>query len=439
MKAILSAMAAPGDSDPVRFVSPFTSQASALAKPFERLDVGWGTTGAGGVPATDAVAFAFRDPVRANVIYDGNSGNVQSAYAYQFTLNNGTTNQFNLEGPMPAYSVIPMDTAYLLPLNSYQPHGDVLGVAVTKDDRTGGVWLNSAANDLITLSVNAISGTTPSMYPQLYRWDGAKWQLYLEGTAVSTTGTQNLAIKQDSDRGYYIVKFRNGTANPITTLTVHATLYQSAAVFCHKTLPYLYQKMAAIEEVRVNAYSLMFSNKAALLNLSGKIAAYQSPGSVTWDSWALGGFGQVSSANGAVQLDARNGIYIFGKATMPEDFDYVDAIQTDVGSVSKLAYDLDSTRSYVVIYSEISTTAGQDAYWTRSFGVEFLTKDQWFDVCPPEYSEEMFRQALVLLRDLPAIHENPLHWEDIKNFAKQAVGAVLKYGPTVIDIAKMLV
>lgn len=434
VKTIISAMAAPKEAEPIRFVSEFTTQSTAVAHPYEVHDAEFDTIG-------ETVAMVFRDPVRSCVEYH----TVNGATVYQaktVTIGGVESSTFTLAAAAPNNVLITPNEVVFPNISKFDYvsgdpfNGQTMGVGVAPQLESGAVWLEDP-NTQLSITTTALLGGTPSMTPILYKWDGMNFVEARNSANIVGTGTTTTGIQSAADRGYYVLGFRNSSGSNCVsfTFTLQLTYPDAASVYAHKAIPFLENHFLSADDIRINALSLMLTNKAAPISRSGQVAAVQSPAGIPWSAWS---FSNVSTANEGKVLEAVNGIYIFGKPTQPGDFDYRDPITNNAVVEFKVSFPLRDDRQYLVIAAKIPDVAGQSCYWTRAYGIEFVTSDQWYDRCRPEMSEDIFRQTLVIIRDLEAIHENPLHWTDIVNFAKKVAKGVIKYGPTVMTIAKLL-
>ncbi len=434
VKTIISAMAAPKEAEPIRFVSEFTTQSTAVAHPYEVHDAEFNTIG-------ETVAMVFRDPVRSCVEYH----TVNGATVYQaktVTFGGVESSSFTLAAAAPNNVLITPNEMVFPNISKFDYvsgdpfNGQTMGVGVAPQLEYGAVWLEDP-NTQLSITTTALLGGTPSMTPILYKWDGMNFVEARNSANIVGTGTTTTGIQAAADRGYYVLGFRNSSGSNCTSFvfTLQLTYPDAASVYAHKAIPFLENHFLSADDIRINALSLMLTNKAAPISRSGQVAAVQSPAGIPWSAWS---FSNVSTANEGKVLEAVNGIYIFGKPTQPGDFDYRDPITNNAVVEFKVSFPLRDDRQYLVIAAKIPDAAGQSCYWTRAYGIEFVTSDQWYDRCRPEMSEDIFRQTLVIIRDLEAIHENPLHWSDILNFAKKVAKGVITYGPTVMSIAKLL-
>jgi hypothetical protein len=239
--------------------------------------------------------------------------------------------------------------------------------------------------------------------------------------------------------GTYSINPIVGPANAVgLTFTINGP------VFRHLSLVEYENKASTVEKIRVLSAGFLFTNTTPAISRGGKIAAKQFPGDEPWYEFALGGYDSIAKLVDADLRDATNGLYAFLLPTTVSDFEMTDFVDYDAsaGALYKFAFDLDSVRSYLGYYAVMPSATGQSAQFVGLTNIEFESDDQWYGREVTRMNPKAFEDAVHLCSEFRQFYENPEHVKDImnkvKSIAKTVGEAVVKYGPTAIEIGTAL-
>lgn len=443
---VAAALAVPTLNDPVRWSSEFSSAPTAIASPWAIIPAGWNSAGNTtiNIPNTDTFGMIFRSAERAAIIYDSNSS--AAAMNYQIYGSTSTSDE-NPTAPATSWNVLVgvtdynaqyLHTPYAKSTYSYSPHGSTLFAGADGVSPGRYFWLDGNTG-LYATTVTQYTNV-PEFILDLWTPDGIVSDVY---TVVGTTGTANTTLKTPGTApGYYSVRIKNQTSSGAGYITIQMHITDSGGpICCHRCIPGYDTNVASVNGIRVSAAALMYTNEAADLYKQGKISGFQSPQGTHWTDYVRSGgaFNNVAGSQGSVTTIVSKGMYGFLKPTKPNDFDIQTYIEVDNGVIVDSFYPLDHQSAFIVMYAQVTTSQGQDGYWTISYGLEYQTTDVWRAIMYPTMEKEVFDRALEFLKYLPQFHENPLHFSDIwgaiKKGAKSILKGVVKYGPDVIKVA----
>jgi hypothetical protein len=449
VEAICQSLAVPLNNKPVRFASEYTTAPTVLAAPWDIVQTQWSQANSGEVgeypPDTDAIAFLFRDPVRAAVIYDANVNTLDMTYQALFS-----PEYPNALAPVPLtptpvinansgsqslgeYLAIPCMTA----VSAYAPHGPTMYAGVDGQTKARYFWIDATAALPSTITAN-FNPTGNAGRFTLDAWDdGVCFSNVVEAnfTGISTSAALTVITP-----GYYAVRLATEA-----TMNLVSLIYDNPGnpVFTHLTLPDLQNNAAAATKIRISAVSLCYTNKTAPLNKEGEIVGVQLPAGRGWTKNALAGgsFSFLSSLQNAKVLPIDNGMYGFLKPTSTDDFTAKSYFSYAGTFILDSAYPLKEQTDYLCMCGSVISPIGRNGYWTRAYGIEYLSTDVWRDSEEAAVSADTYRQALVMLKDVQPWIENPLHWgliwKNIKAAGSRVVNGIQKYGPSILKAAAM--
>lgn len=449
---IASSLAVPALNDPERWSSEFSTAPTAIASPWAQTVAGWNIAGNStiNIPNTDMFGFVFRSAERAAILYDANSSAQTMTYAVYgsspggdeiLTLPSSSWSIFNGGTGVALNVPETLHTPYALATSTYRPHGTTLFAGADGVSTSRYFWLDG--HTTMSITYTTVATQVPVFIADIWTPDGVSQGNY---TVAGSTGTsQTTTLKTNAyPAGYYAFRVFQTVATGVLSILSMTIQDVGGPICCHRCIPGYDVNVGSVTGIRVLAAALMYTNEAALINKQGKIAGFQSPQGTHWTDYVKSGgaFSNVASAQGSVTLTVDNGMYGFLKPTKPSDFDVQTYIEVDSGNLVDSFYPLDHQSAFLVLYTTISITGGQDGYWTASYGVEYQTSDVWREIGFPECEKSVYDRALESLKYLPQFHENPLHisdiWDTIKNSASAMLDGVVKYGPTVATLATTL-
>jgi hypothetical protein len=376
------------------------------------------------------------------IVYDQNSQNQNYAYGANFNTMQGVQ-QPATYALQAGVSVTPVIPNYTVQSGiTYQPHGTVLFTGSCRGSNGSFVWLN----DGDAWALTGISSTATTIFVSFERYNihGLQKQQTTAQT-LAAGGALNVSIKSPAANtaGYYSMSIQSGNSTSLSSLQLQ--IIGSSSCFKQLSLPNLTTNVTSLDGARILAASLKYTNTASVTDLGGEITMYQSADE-SWLSYLnSSSITQVlSQQSGACTIDMRNGGFGFLKPTEPSDFDYIDdfLIDTVNGYVSNSTFSVDDQKSFLVFCTSCSKPTGCQGFWTMCYGLEYLTSNAWMDVRQSSIMPQACAEGLELVKNIPQFHENPLHMGEIlnsiKGFAKKAVSAVIKYGPTALKIAKTI-
>lgn len=446
---ISRALALPGDSTPQRWNSKFASQPTAIGAPWAIYSAPWSGSITGGVPIpnTDLFVAIHKNALRAIIMYDPNTAGTQWAYQGYGSENTSVTNpalpatSWNVTTKTNAENVY-LHVPYWQATSTYAPHDSILFAGKTKEKDLRFVWMDKGASFSLTIlpSITDSSGGLVSL--DIWTQEGFAQDAQSIPVTLSA-GTPVTATQGIANSGYYAVRFQAlGSAQQLTFSAL--TLTSVGSNFGHRPLPGFVANYGATESIRVNAAAVMYTNRASDLNKQGQIVGWQTPRGSHWLEYCYSGFSALSEKPGCCVKPISNGMYGFYKPTDVSEFEMSsDLVVSDAGDILDSFYRIDDPAPCVILYPQVTgTTAGQDGYFSFFFGVEYETQDTWRVRDIAHGSSKDCDEALEAIRLYVQFHENPLHWSEIwdgiKRVGKGIVKGINDYGPTIMNVAKML-
>jgi hypothetical protein len=471
--AIIRSVVTPAEAPPQRYSDGFASEPTAVATPWKRIDAPWPAASAvpagspvkpaagnpvppvpatpasvprAALPASDLMAFVFRDPLRFAVVYYP-SAPAQTIYrALVDVAASEPTSLFD----SPLASEIRLNIAqwnWLSGSDQFKPNGDVLYTGKAPNDNRSFVWLDAGTE--IAWGGNG----TPGSHYQLHidYFDGANiiedfasadvvcaagGTFGVGGTVGENTGGVDWSAVP---AGYYSPWISSAT-DIATSTTLQFVIAEGQSTFGHQCLPDLEKNVKSVESVRMIGVSGMYSNTEAPLERQGKISAKQMPEGTQWQSF-VSQTNSIASLAGSVQVEAQKGLYGFLKPTKELDFTKKAPLFIDnAGNLRGSHYDIVSDSAFLAFRVSITNVDGRDGFWTFGSSLEFTTLDTWRPLDVARIPRAVYSGALEKIRYLQQFHENPSHLSAIWNGIKGVLGGVVKgittYGPTVMKVAE---
>lgn len=448
----------PGRTKPTRFRSVYSSRATAVAKPFSKLNAEWHTSASPAtnqLPETAMFAALFRDIFRAQVVYKANPTQKEAAYKAVFT--NGKEASADMSWTT-VDSSRDIDVSILYwnvdSSSTWSPHGDRQYVGLIKGDQKTYTWLDhrTGATSTMSIAFNAAITNANDVVIVLYKWDNG---VVTEFAQHGNSAGSSQIVFSITESGYYGFKVIGpgraaGASNLHPTAMAWAT---DSDIFAHLPAATLTQNLAAINDNRVLAASIMYTNTASPLNKQGKIAMLQFGSGFSWHTLATAGFDQIADSNGAIAIPINEGMYGYLKPTGPDDFDLQKGAVAINSEVVECGFILDGPHEYIVCIADVTTEGGRDGYFTFNHHVEYETTDVWRDQEYPGANPKEYEDALLLISKLTQFSTNDNHLTkfigQVRNLLSKGVNAaeiaipkamsfLEKVGPIVGTIASIL-
>lgn len=439
---ILRGICMPNSDNVIKFGDAYSTSATAANALHKTFPVGWNTASTTGtaLPKTDAVAFGFRNLQRAAVVYDSNTGGIASEYiAYQDEQSSGlvltppaTSQDYHFEETDTATNV---SIPFMLPTTAYKPHGNKIYAGVPVSGAIGRYFWYDAQDELIVTSVapvdTAIHYTLDLWTPNQVN-EGVISKHSVIGPSVTT-------VKSNTDpAGYYALNLQvEGTVPATVTLTNIIVANSGGSHFSHFAAQDLENNDTKIFSNRVLATSTLFTNTTAQIALGGDIAIAQIPAGRSWTEFVPpdGGYGMVASLNGAKTERANDGGYTFLKPTTDLDVQMTSGLAQYGGFLVDSFYNLNTTSDFTCMYIVVPDPTLQAGQWKITQLNEFRTTDQWIATAVPQVNDSLYRQAMIVLRNIPQAYSNGTHWADIWDKIKEGVKFILPYAKPLAKLA----
>lgn len=430
-----AAIALPHEFSPIRVADEYSTKHTSIASPYflETLDASTQVSRMLDVtvPGT-MVFFLFKDTARAYARSLVNTSNKPYNYAAMFvtfTLPSASL-EWNYGGEMSLPLCHFKDTnvgnsAYL------HPHGDILYCG----DHGGkkGVWMN--AGEVFTINVSAVpTGGELTIY--ILR--GKTW-VNTESVALTTTLSYTMALN-----GYYSFSLNDTTAAGGTGTVNYVNISNATSfptVLGFLPLPGVVNKAGVLSASRTIGASLLVSNVSQQLKRGGVCNMSQvSPGADLANILAYAPTYSNQDPSSSYTGTWDFGVYGYITPIGPEDFMFKEPFTTSVGIGSstmldcsfELVPDLGFLVATVTSAVDTTTYPSNVCLVTVSYGVEFITNDNWFVADTSRVSVDQYKHGLVLLKTIPQFHENPLHIKQLLQSILAGGKNVLRYGPAVL-------
>jgi len=429
VQRIAASITNPMESRPVRFRDAFSAKETALSSPFIRMDAAWNTTSGSTLMAADTImAFQFRDIYRSLVVYDANLNNLNAVY--DFAVSNGLTTSTDCTSiiEIEPDAVIAVEAPYAVPHSSSQwkPHGDMMWCGRANDHPASFFFINggSGHSDYLNIYFSSPIAGAGDLVIRLLRYENGIVQTH--STWESPVGAANASFTINSS-GYFGIEIACGPTMNYLSVT-RITFICAGATFRHLSAGGLDANIKAVGDHRVLSSSLMYTNKAAPLNLQGEIVGMQYSGSRPWDVVAAGGFKGIAESNGSTIYRADKGMYAFIKPTGPENFQLKNGPVNVSGHITRAGFMLDAPDPYVVIAVNVDQENGRDGRWTSCVHIEYETTDTWRPVLQPDADPEAYRDAFLIIGRMGQFSHNPNHlskfWNSVKSHLDKGVRAL---------------
>lgn len=428
-----------------RMKSIFNLKETAEARPHNvvALDM---TAGSGiNNPRGDGSFFgaAFRNPLRSAVIWDANTEGHQASYVAKFIDANGiqstTVNDFPADSDWTILPLVNFDYS-----SGTKFHGDVIYPG--RDLKYSGdfFWMDAGADDhedyLRVLFTAPDASATATFQTKLVKWENGK--IFSGPVTTTAVGTaQDLSYTAALGSGYYCFMFRwNGGAQSPVDFSSMSLNFSDSGHYCHLPLSQIATRTALVQDYRISAFSLLYTNTASPAYANGQVAMAQVAGSVDW--YTIGNFDSIAAQIDSWHDKAATGAYGYAKITNPKDFDMKSCFVSANGILEDAFYPLVDDHDYLIFAGDVPQELGRSGFVVATHAIEYRTTDLWAETRRAETSTVAYNKAVEWLATQPQFFENPLHIKEIAakvlNGAKAGLNFVVQNGPKLLDVAKIL-
>jgi len=430
----------PKEAALVPFRSPLGNPPVSIARPFENLDL-TGTTSTTPVLVSNALGCAvFRDPFRSTITCQtwplGDNWNYSGNCYFP-----------NNVAPI-AGEVLHVNTA-LDWVSGGQPHGKTLYPGVLEKGGIGCFWVQR--NQRISLTNQLGANCIPILYQYI-----PETGCFVDAANYSPTTLANggLRLFQPQSTNPYGAYYGWGIANIssgasvfggyVTVTVANDGSSTDPTMFAHRACKGTNSNIDAIDDYRITAASLLATNPVSMIARGGMAAMAQVPKDVWWyDLIGQDPFSGVASLNNAVRLCGDEGMYGYLKPSSSSDFEFANqGVRGSGPSKSFGFWYLDTDSEYLALGFTLANTATSMLSLQVTHIIEYKTTDVWRATVTPDISVRECELALEWLSPSPQFFSNALHWSDIGKFLlnvlKTTSTAIIKYGPYVLQAAKVI-
>jgi hypothetical protein len=446
-QAILRSIVTPMDANPIRYSDGFTSEETAIANPFARIDAPWGSNVSGPIPSSDLIFFLFRNPM-CFMIFTINALAAAARYAGSVIDDSGLPlTVFNIAETGQTIDLsVPQFKRVVDPGFPAAPHGDNWYTGQEPSGSEGFIWLDvgtevryegtGSGTDTYTIILNYFDGET--IFRAIASTTGINSTTFqAQGTIGQNVGGVNWTSLKS---GYYSISITQ--TGPATSCQLLVTYSAGQFVMAHQPIPDFPKNVNSVEAIRIIGASVMYSNTESVLERQGSIVAKQIPQEVPWTNF-LTSTNNLAALNKSVKMEIKNGMYAFLKPAKELDYTTIKTVgKNSTGEVNSSGFPLRPDHSYIAMRATITDPSGKDGYFTVAAGLEFSTLDTWRPTQPPATPSVVYKAAIEHVKDVPQFHENPTHLKEIfgkiLSVVNGGISAVRKYGPTVVKTAESL-
>jgi len=407
----------------------YTATQSAVAQPFSRPVLDWGTpipianVGDRALAPDTSMLVLTGDPLAAQIYEAKNAARATSTYQWVFGRAAGTNQaSFGFER---GDSFEP-DVMGAVNTAGVQWHDNFLWARKLKGKNY--VWVDAgnvaSANSVLTIAngANPIAATD-LVSLTFFRFNQGDEQRVATILLPATAGGAVAATLQVPARDYYrftITCLQQSTTATPFALAINQTW--STATFIHKALPGIDQRSDSITRLRILGAALRLMNVASEQYIAGSVVADQVEPSTCWSTYATAGvdpFALIASQRGQDIRDFKKGIYGFLKPVEEDDFQYLDIFRFDnTGAVTHRGDYNSDERPYVIMVPRSGGVAdgfdpSRSTQVFYNFSVEYETKDIWTSVESSFMLPEETSKAVQVIASMEQFYENPVHWDKI--------------------------
>jgi len=448
--AYLLAYTLPLTSMPVRHTGQYDSRPTGIARPWTYIEARfYGLAADQNWPSqfdlSSQVFCLFKDPRRYLTYIDFSASrakaSVETAYQwYQEFASGGPAINFNVRG---GDLILP---SYALCVTTRKAHGPVQRPILLPDGSTG-FEIDACLNAVYTNSSYSMSGgfVAANTYLFTFRvWHRGGYS-DIPITRAGAAPAVNQAALGMTAGAHYAVSIRylgmfitaSGSAAALDTTPIQINVKHSMFGDCIGQLmaPGFDVNEPALEEIRYLTNAMMFTNDASPGWRAGKVAQYQSPGSLPPDLYALPPdlktpYEFIADNPNAWYDSVEEGAYGWARPSGGKDYDMLplDGPLANAG-VGYSAYPMVNTTDYIVmtlsipIPTEAASPQAQSGRLIYGGGVEFESEDTWRYTQVPPGSWRTYADSVATLKTIPQFSRNKNHFASVLG-AIRSIGRV---------------
>lgn len=445
---IAVSLALPLERTPIRAAVGITDAPTALAHPFSREDVQFqqGSSAATSpIPAGSTLVMVFRDPLRAEIIYQPNHEQLSYKYEANFVVDDAYSSFQYIDCSSNGADLQPLWWASAASA-AWAPHGPVLYSGATAPDGLAYTFHNGTASGEKFKFNLRTDGDADAHY---------KLTATLFGTAVQHTYNGLGPLEWDAaEVGYWAFHVVPITSDvsPIPVdgkYRLYAEVSGSKHVFAHRAVPDLERNFYRITSMAVNASSLMVTPNAPALTIQGRIVSLQLPRGTPWTDLLKKSkpFDTISAMQNSVHKTFAQGVHGFSIPSHLDDFKRFAYTKYDAEHriVTRARFQFND---FPFLASAVQCAqAASDVYpaglivVSNAWTIEYETVDLWTQTDIPRVSTDAFQRAVQALAKARLEHQwvdNPLHISDIVNWARGASAKVAAWIPKITQFLTLI-
>jgi hypothetical protein len=440
---IMGSYTLPAAHRAVRYNDGMNEFETAISSPWAQFTATWynGTSYSSTkqqLPANNTQAFVFRDIVRNFVVYDGNPSGLIMNYTGYFPVS-GSINWTALFSC--SFYCVNSDFCPIAFLTNaaYSPHGTYLYTGNYGNHRY--VWIDKGCTISYSFSGGTSTGSSDKM--EVYQYDTTDKGINTSLPITWSSGSASISFTAPSSAYYgFLLTTLTGSFNVSCTLADPNSAGNGVSHFCHLPAPGFENNKTSIGSYRLGGSAIQYANTASVMNLEGNIYGLQAPSADSWQEY-VNDTTKVPSSEGVKRLNAEKGIYGFYMPRSKTEIGaWKDQLLSEGGQMTSVSYNLKCSDDYLVVQVDCPDNSSKVGVWLNYLNVEYRTTDVWRNTDVARIGPEVYETAVSSLKNVVQWHENPTHLEDIWNSIKSSVltvaGAVEKYGPTAISLAKTI-
>jgi len=455
-------LAAPSARQPIRYGGGPRNKKTVLATPMEIRHVNMALGAVAGVlPATDFMAFLFRNPLRNIVLLDTNNTPDQSTTALWYDIygrpreENAATAMANTGVPTITwtenYTADDYDERWIWfvyaasqPTKKWQPHGPVLYAGMGGNEpESRGFPLETGMQVIITMNA-ATTANTGHVNFKFFRQFEDSWVKEDEISVNCNTvdGISNRTATFTCVRpGEYAVKRFLQQYNNVISITYSGRIINNTALSCwaHRASPDMNMNLGSVNGPRVPAADVIISNTGQELYREGWIRGCDMPVDSHWREFIT----SVSDAfNELADQATKAGPKGIHGSLRPDDTrSYEPRIfyrTNHLGQIVDSFYPLENFESFVMFGGTMQDTNSRSFEYRLTSGFEYQTLDSWRNAQYPTSTAMDWQMAEAELKKIPQFNSNETHMNVIdrilgyvrqgKDFVKNAIGVAEAFG-----------
>jgi len=427
-KEVLQAMIDPDHSEPFRlpggaptFVNKIRQKTNLMPPP----------SSSGCMQTNAGMAVLRRDPRLASIIYEYKASGQESNYAID-SSNPSSLNAITLGN-------------YIVPAIGRNVSGwarhDYVMVPVFYKDAIRRLWFQNESANPSQLAFTGLAVTTLYTFEINWLCDGKIVIDIVSGTSDSG-GALTITLGANNRTGYMALRPTGGT-NTAAQVAI-SLIDKSKNCFAHKALPGLIVSASDSDNMRVNAASIMLSDRTNAFISQGNCLAYQAGGGEDWTSVLDLKVDTPQSLDpyklAEVSQKPFTGVYKKGRylplkpAANPQEDVMIELFDDgEMTSISPVDMSLQTDYLYVAYnVGELPDGAQPRAEWTLVWDIEGETESQWKDSEIPTTHPDVIKEARYIFSQQVCDFENPSHLSKIWDWVKRNAPKVLRLTDAII-------